>query len=147
MQPVHPRYRYIVQSDDNIAPPQTGKFCRTLGFHGYHENAAINRQLVRTDQVTGNRPILSLEAEKTTNDLPVADQPRHYPFDRIAGYGKADALCGHNHSGIDPDDFSAAVDQGPAGISGVERGIGLNNVFDQPPAESPQRTSQRTYNA
>jgi hypothetical protein len=45
---------------------------------------------------------------------------------------------------IDPDDLPKGIDQRTAGIAGVERSIGLDDIVDQPAIIGPQRPPQRT---
>ena len=52
----------------------------------------------------------------------------------VAGDGKADALRAPDHRGVDADDLAARGHQRPAGIAGIERGVGLDHVLDQPAA-------------
>jgi hypothetical protein len=51
------------------------------------------------------------------------------------------------HRGIDADDLAARRHQRAAGIAGIERGIGLDNVVDQPAGARAQAAAERRDHA
>ena len=50
--------------------------------------------------------------------------------------------CAGKHRRVDADHFAARVDQRAAGVAGIERGVGLNDVVDQPPGLRAQRAAR-----
>src|SRR5271156_2991397 len=61
--------------------------------------------------------------------------------------GEADSLRGQYDRGVDADYLAARVDQRSAGVTGIERGVGLNDVVDQAPRTRPERTAERAHHA
>jgi len=56
----------------------------------------------------------------------------HYVFGQAGGDGEADSLvtaATGKHGGIDPDEIALGVDQRAAGIAGIDRGVGLDEVL------------------
>lgn len=60
---------------------------------------------------------------------------------------KAMPLRAVDHGGVDADDFAGRRHQRSAGIAGVERGIGLNDVVDQPAGRGAHRAAERRDDA
>ena len=56
---------------------------------------------------------------------------------------KADTLGAHDQRRVDPDNLAMGGDERPTRIAGIERGIGLDHVVDQPPGARPQRSAER----
>ncbi len=54
------------------------------------------------------------------------------PFCRIDSRGKANRLSLRDHRRIDADDPPPRIDQRAAGIAGIERSIGLNDIVHEP---------------
>jgi hypothetical protein len=52
-----------------------------------------------------------------------------------------------DHRGIDADHRAARIDQRPAGVTRIQRGIGLNDIFDQPAGLPTQRAADRADDA
>ena len=50
----------------------------------------------------------------------------------LRGDGEAEALGREDDGGVDADDFAAGVDERAAGVAGVEGGVGLDDVVDEP---------------
>ena len=60
----------------------------------------------------------------------VHDDLAQHVIGGVAGDREADALRAHDHRGVDADHLAARGHQRPAGIAGVERGVGLDHVLD-----------------
>ena len=103
--------------------------------------------MMRPRQRTRNRHGLSRHADVAAANSAVANQPRRDESRRVARDREAEALCRHDDRGVDADDVAARVDQRPAGVAGVERGVGLNDVVDQPPGLGAQRPAERADDA
>ena len=52
-------------------------------------------------------------------------------LDRVDGDGEADVLGAGDDGGVDADDLAAGVDQRPAGVAGVDGGVGLDEVVER----------------
>src|ERR1044071_2136398 len=65
----------------------------------------------------------------------------------VARDGEADSLRGQNDCGIHADDFARAVQKRTAGIPGVQRRIGLDDLVHQTARLRPHRAPKRTNNS
>jgi len=61
--------------------------------------------------------------------------------------GKADALRRKDHGGVDADDATPRVDERPARVSWIERGIRLQDVVHEAPGPCAHRATQRAHDA
>jgi hypothetical protein len=80
----------------------------------------------------------------------LGDDLRHDAVDRVDGDGKADAgvgAGGGEDGGVDPDDAAGGVEQGPARIAGIDRGVGLDHVGDLAARRGRQAAGQRADHA
>jgi hypothetical protein len=57
------------------------------------------------------------------------------------------ALRGADHRGVDADNPAVAVDQWAAGITRVQRRVGLDHAVDQPPGRAAQAAAERADDA
>ncbi len=60
------------------------------------------------------------------------DQLGHDIFGHVARNGKADshiAATARIDRGIDTDQLTAGIHEGPAGIAGIDRGVGLDEIL------------------
>ena len=73
------------------------------------------------------------DAQVAARDLAGADELLHDVARHVDGHGKADALVSAaavaDDGGVDADQFAAGVHQRAAGISGIDGGVGLNEVL------------------
>ena len=70
------------------------------------------------------------DADEGAAHAAVADQFAEDEARGVAGDGEADALRAGDDRGVDADDLAARRDQRAAGIAGIERGVGLDDVLD-----------------
>ena len=66
---------------------------------------------------------------------------------RVGGDGEADALRRQDDRRVDADDVARRIDQRPAGIAGIERGIGLDDVVEQTSRLAAHRAAERADDA
>ena len=66
---------------------------------------------------------------------------------RVDADREADPLRGRNHRGVHADDFAATRDERPAGVTGVQRRVGLNDVVDETTGPTPKRAPERAHDA
>jgi len=71
-----------------------------------------------------------------------ADDLRDDEIGGVGGDREGNALRAVDHGGVDADDLAGRRHQRPAGIAGVERGIGLDDVIDQPAGRSAHRAAE-----
>ena len=88
---------------------------------------------------------------RNTNIAPAHPAFLHEPAGNelrcVAGDGEADALRGQNHRRVHADDLAARIHQRPAGVAGVQRGVGLDDVVHEPARLRTERTAQRADDA
>src|ERR1051326_7807629 len=89
--------------------------------------------------------VLPGNTDVTAPDLAILDEPAGDMLRRIDGNGEADSLRGQNHRRVDTDDFPARVDERPAGIAGIQPGVGLDYIVDQPSRLRAKRAAQRAH--
>ncbi len=78
--------------------------------------------------------------------MTLADDLRHNAIDHINGDRKADACAGagwRDDGGVDADQPSGGVKERSTGITGIDRGVGLNDVRDFPAPTGRQMTLER----
>src|SRR4029077_371113 len=66
---------------------------------------------------------------------------------RVDADGKADALRGVDHRGVDADNAAIAVNQWAARIARVKWRVGLDDAVDQPPRRATQAAAERADDA
>ena len=67
---------------------------------------------------------------------------RHDPPGHVDGDGEADPLRRLDDRRVDADDPAPAVEQRPAAVARVERGVGLDDVVDEVAGDAPQGAAQ-----
>ncbi len=65
----------------------------------------------------------------------------------IAGDRKTNALRAADDRRVDADHLGRRGHQRPAGVAGIESGVGLNDVFDSPAAHRADRAAERRHHA
>ena len=68
----------------------------------------------------------------------MGEQLADHPFCRVDSRGKTNRLRLRDHRGIDADHAALGVDQRAAGVAGIERGVGLNDIVHEPARRCPQ---------
>src|SRR2546427_7407061 len=76
-------------------------------------------------------------------DPSIFNQPARDEFRRVDGNCKANSLGRPDHASIASDDLTVRGDQRAPGIARIQRGIGLDNVIDQPAGLRSQGTAKR----
>ena len=117
------------------------------GFHRHDEHTRGHGQLVRARHRARNRHGLPADADVAAADPAVANQPRRDEPRRVARDREAQALRRQNHRGVDADHFAARRDERTAGVAGVERRVGLDDVVHQPARSRAQRAAERADDA
>ncbi len=87
------------------------------------------------------------EAEVAAADLAVPQQLGDHPADGVDRGGEADPLRHRDDRRVHADHLAAGIDERPARVAGVERGVGLDDVVDQPPAVRAQAAAERAHHA
>ena len=78
------------------------------------------------------RQILHDDTQLAASDLAIVNEVTHDGLRHIAGDGKTNtdiAAVGSDDRRVDTDQFALHVDQCATGITGVDRGVGLNKIF------------------
>ena len=89
------------------------------------------------------RDLRGRDADVCAADTAMAHQFAQHEACCVGGNGKADALGADNDGGVDADHLAARRHQRAAGIAGIERRVGLDDVVDQPAAARTQRAAER----
>src|SRR5437764_12273931 len=88
--------------------------------------------------------LLAFDADPCPPDPAVLENLGQNMEGGIACNRKADALSAEDDRGIDTDHPALPVDQRPARIAGVECGIGLDDVIDEPAVTGSGRPADCT---
>src|ERR1700722_17796303 len=90
-----------------------------------------------------DRRALAGYADISAPHIAMADDLRQHELRGVAGDCKTDALRAADDRGVDPDHFGGGRHQRTAGITGIERRIGLDHVFDGPAVRRTDRAAER----
>ena len=120
---------------------------RTVRLHRHDEHAGRHRELVRARDRARNRHVLPGDADVAAADAAVANQPRRDEPRGVARDREAQALRRQNHRRVDADHLAARRHQRTAGVAGVERRVGLDDVVHQPARPRAQRSAERADDA
>ncbi|MDF3039254.1 MAG: hypothetical protein K0Q71_1960 [Thermomicrobiales bacterium] len=88
-------------------------------------------------------PVLRGDTEEGAPHAPFVDEEAGHPARGVDRHREADALRPLDDGGIDPDHAPAGVNQRSSRVAGVERGVGLDDILDQPATAGAQRAPQR----
>ena len=93
-------------------------------------------------ELAGQRPrerdVAAVEAEVAAHDLAVLHELRQDVLGHVHRDREADPLRRGDHGRVDADDPPPAVDERPAAVARVERGVGLDHVVDEVAGDAPQ---------
>ncbi len=89
------------------------------------------------------RRSLPSHADVTATNPPLLDQPAGNEFGGVARDRETDSLGRPNHRGVDSDHFARGIRERPAGVSGIQRGVGLDDVVDQSARLRVHRATER----
>ncbi len=84
------------------------------------------------------RELLGGDTDIGTPHAAVPHQLAEHETRRVRRNRKADALRAHDHRGVDADNLAVGGHERPPRIAGIERGIGLDHVIDEPSRARPQ---------
>src|SRR2546426_3419699 len=133
--------------NNHVPFTQGGKLRRTVRLDGKRQHAALNGQIVMADHAAVQLHVLAGQADVTARDFALFDEPAGDVFRRVDRDGKTNSLRRQDYRRVDADNFTARIDQRPAGISRVQRGVGLDDVVDKPAGARPEGASEGTDNA
>ena len=114
---------------------------------GVDENAGALPQLVEARDAFVDGDVLPGHADVAAPDAALLDQPAGDELGRLAADGEADALRRGDDRGVDADDLAARVEQRAAGVAGIERRVGLQDVVDQPAGAGGEGAAERADDA
>ena len=138
---------YAVELDHDIAGQQAGLRCRPVGLDLRQQGAQLVFDAGDHRMPSRYRRRLARHADIGAPDIPVADDFGQHELRGVAGDRKANALRAADDGGIDADHLGAGRHQRAAGVAGIERGVGLNDVFDRPATHRADRAAQRRHHA
>src|SRR4051794_6881462 len=124
--------RVAVELGDDVAAPDAGLRGGAAGRHGLHERAVADGQVE-----VGQRAVdpERRHAEEATVDTAVLlelgqEPPRRVDRDREADAHVAGAAAAGLDLGVDADHAAGRVEQRAAGVTGVDRRVGLDDAVD-----------------
>src|ERR1035437_553513 len=124
-------YRRAVDVQDDVTLFQASLLGRAVGGHVADQRAAHFRFMEGLGD--GGRHFLSHHAQVCAGHLTVVDDLLHHIARHTHRDGKTDALIAFRSmgqdGGVDADQLAAVIDQRAARVAGVDRRIGLNEVF------------------
>src|SRR5262249_55197702 len=96
-----------------------------------YEHPALGEKPVVPRDTAVNRNRLTTDAEKSPPRFFAANEIWKYEEHSRKRNSETDSLRGHDHRGVHADDFALRVYKRTAGVSGIQRRIGLNNIFEK----------------
>ena len=102
---------------------------------------------LRAIPVLDIRDVVAGDSDIAAAYLAVLDQMPCDELGAVDGNREADSLRGQDNRRVDADYLAARVDQRSAGVAGIQRGVGLDNVVDQSARSRSERSSKRTHHA
>ncbi len=137
----------IVKLHNDVSPLQARPSSRSVIFQGLNLNSRFGRKLEMAHSAPADGHIGAGKPEVSTAHAAVLEQLRDNPFCGVDRGRETDSLRKRDDRSIDADNFAARVDQRPSGVAGIERGVGLNHIIDQPPIARAQASSERADDA
>src|SRR3954465_2523728 len=101
--------------------------------------------MVIPDDLSQERDVLAGEADETSPDTSILDQPGDHPARGVARDRETDSLRRPNDGRVHADDFATRVDERAAGVAGIQRRISLDDIVDEPSRRAAQRASETTH--
>ena len=141
-QVVDAAHRQLAEGDDQVAFLEPGALGGTARLDADDEDGRLGRQAEVAHDAGQQRHGLAGDPDVAAAHAAIADQPRRDELGGVDGDREADALGGLDDGGVDADHLAARVDQRATGVARVERGVGLNHVFDQPTRAGLQRAAK-----
>ena len=95
------------------------------------------------NEFAGYGDVLAGDADVAAADFAMRHQLRCHGFRGVDRHGEAEILGVGNDGGVDAHDGAAGIDQGAAGVAGVEGGIGLDDIVDEPAGLGAESSADR----
>ena len=121
----------VVEPDEDVVDLDAGFGGGGIFFDGVDHDAGALAELVEAGDAFVDGDVLAGDADVAATDAALLDEPAGDEFGGFAADGEADALGGGDDGGVDADDLGAGVEEGAAGVAGVEGGVGLEDVVDE----------------
>ncbi len=125
------RHRLSIERDDDVASPDAGLERLGIATHLRDQRAVGARRAVLARQVR-SQPFDPEIADRSAPHFAVLLQFINHSTRQVARDREADSLVSAalaEDAGVDADHFAARVHQRTAGISRIDRRVGLNEVF------------------
>ena len=132
MQIVDATHRLVVEGDDNVADSELATLCGPARLHRDQQHPGLILELLRPGDGAWDIHVLSANAEISAANPAILNQLSDDELRRVDRYRETDSLRRQNHGGVYADDFTSGIDQRSAGVAGIERGVGLDDIVDQP---------------
>ena len=143
MDGVHRRRVLAVHRKDHIARAQA-RLRRWAARHDLHDlHAGRHRDAKARRGRLRKRHGLPGEAEIAAHHAPLAHKVGNDALGRIDGHRETGRVGARDDGGVHADDAATGVKQCAARIAGVQSGIGLDDVLDQPAVRGAQASAAR----
>src|SRR5690349_13990858 len=143
MQMIETRNRRTVEVEQYVAlfelRTRGGSICLNLE----HENGRLQLSLQRPLNASIERDCLASEPEAAPAYTTFTHQRRRDVRCDVDADRETDSLRTTGDGGVDADHAAAAVDEGAAGVAGIQRSIGLNHAFHEPARAGSQAATER----
>ena len=122
----------------HIALLESGLLRSAVGRNSRHEHATtLVRQVEFLRQL--RRQGLDVNAEVAARDFSIVDQPVHHVARHVYRHGKSNTLetsTATQNGSVYPHEPALGIDERAAGVSGIDRRIGLDEIFVRTNAEA-----------
>ena len=144
---VHGSHHFVGARQNHVAVPQPGCRGRAFLFHGHHEHAGRNGELMRARERARDRHVLSGDADVAAADAAVANEARCDEARRVARNREAQSLRRKDGRRVDADHLAARRHERSARVARIQRGVGLDDVVHQASRLPAQRSAERADHA
>jgi hypothetical protein len=131
-----------INGHNQIPHLKTGTPGRTPELDGNNFSGIILVQTVKANATPVKRSLARRDTQKRTAHPAVGKDLRNNPLGRVRRDRKTDSLGKCDNRRIDSHDLSSRIDQGTAGVAGIERCGVLDDIFNQPAPGASQGPSE-----
>src|SRR6266404_717791 len=139
--------RRVAEGDDDVPLAHARGGGGRAFFHRADPDAGLVRKREVAHHAAPDRRVLTAHADIGTPNASFPDQRDGNALRGVRGYCEANSLSGKNHRRVHADNAACGVDQRSAGITRIERRVGLDDVVEQASGLSSHRPTQRADDA
>ena len=113
-------------------------FRRASPFHGDDQDPALSLETQHMSSVRRDLDILPADAQPAPAYPAIPDQPRQDVLGSVDGSSETQPLGAKDNGRRNADNLTARGDQRPARVAGIQGGIRLDHIVDEPAGLGPQ---------